>query len=159
MDLHTIKRLKLLTKFWRVPNSNKVIALKAWYLFIYWNILISVVPYKYWKNKLFKNSHTFSDGTIADVISITQLIEKVARNHFVKINCLRRCAVQKQLLTELGFQPQLVFGVKKQQGKFFAHCWLTFNDQLINDSKEETSQYVALLSHDKNQSQILKSLK
>lgn len=144
-----------------------MIALKAWYLFIYWDILISVVPYKYWKNKLFKSSHTFTDGTIADVISITQLIEKVARNHFVKINCLRRCAVQKQLLTKLGFAPQLVFGVKKQQDNlsapvsthFYAHCWLTFNGQIINDSKEETNQYVALHNHDKEQNQILKSFK
>ncbi|MCF2949906.1 lasso peptide biosynthesis B2 protein [Paraglaciecola aquimarina] len=142
-----------------MPAKNKKILFRAWYLFIYWDLLISYVPYKLWKNKLFKSKHTFSDVALTDVLIITRLIEKVARNHFVSINCLRRCTVQKHILDSLGYPTQLVFGVKKQQDNLEAHCWLTFKNQIINDSLEETSTYVPLVNKDSEHKNVLKNLK
>lgn len=146
-------------QFWLMPSSHKKIVVKAWYLFIFWNLLISYVPYRFWKNKLFKTRHTFSDASAGQVSIICNLIEKVARRHFVKINCLRRCTVQKYLLSTMGFQTQLVFGVKKHDSSLEAHCWLTYNKQIINDSIAETSKYTPLVSTDKHQQQMLKNLK
>lgn len=151
--------LKQLSKFWHLPYSHKLIIIKAWYLFIYWNALISVVPYRYWKNTLFKSSHTFSDIAHSDVVIIIQLIEKVARHHFVKINCLRRCTVQKHILGKMGYPTELVFGVKKDQDSLEAHCWLTFKNKIINDSLEETNTYVPLVNQQSEHKSLLKNLK
>ncbi|WP_158971112.1 lasso peptide biosynthesis B2 protein [Paraglaciecola sp. L3A3] len=151
--------LKFLQQFWQMPAKHKLIVFKAWYLFIFWDLLISYLPYKWWKTSLFKSQHTFSDVALAEITLITRLIEKVARKHFVRINCLRRCAVQKHILYKLGYQTELVFGVKKQQENLEAHCWLTFKGQIINDSIEETSTYVALVDQHSNQKNVLKNLK
>jgi hypothetical protein len=151
--------LRAISKVWRLPFAYKIVAIKAFALFIYWNILISWIPYRIWKTQLFKKPQIFSDGSLEDITKITQLIEKVARHHIVKINCLRRCAVQKQILAQMGYPAELVFGVKKQQNLFAAHCWLTYKSKIINDSIAETSHYVPLVSQNDEQSNILKKLK
>ena len=151
--------LKFFQQFLAMPNKHKLIVFKAWYLFVFWDFFISHLPYKWWRTSLFKNKHTSSDITSSEITTITKLIEKVSRNHFVKINCLRRCAVQKHILYKLGYQTQLVFGVKKQQDNLQAHCWLTFKGHIINDSIEETSTYVPLLDQTKDKKNVLKHLK
>ncbi len=148
---------KLRLLFINMPYRHKLIVIKAWWLFVYWHLLISRVAYKKWRKKLLKSNKTDSNSSITEVISIIKLTESVARHHIVPINCLRRCAVQKQLLAQLGHATQLVFGVKKSAGQYQAHCWLTFNDQIINDSPEETNKYTTLSNQ--NPEQILKSFK
>lgn len=151
--------LKNVQHFWQMPNKHKTIVFRAWCWFIYWDLLISFVPYRFWKNKLFNQKDTFSDVTFSEVLTITRLIEKVARHHFVKINCLRRCTVQKHILDKMGYPTQLVFGVKKDQDNLAAHCWLTFKNKIINDSLEETNHYVPLVSQQSEHKKLLKNLK
>jgi hypothetical protein len=94
--------------------------------------------------------------SIFEVNQLIQLSEKVGRHHFVKVNCLRRCLVQKSLLKRLGVPVQLVIGVKKEQQAIAAHCWLTYQNKIINDSTDTTSEYVTLQKIDKNNANIFK---
>jgi hypothetical protein len=117
----------------------------AWLLFIVWHVKITYLPYRWWRKSL------SSDADIQDqpdthirAMQLVDLIEKAGRHHFVQINCLRRCMVQKQLLHLYKLNSQLCIGVKKEQGKFAAHCWLVVNNHIINDSFEETKGYTEL---------------
>ena len=67
--------------------------------------------------------------------------------------------VQKQILEAHNINSQLTIGVKKQQDKLAAHCWLVINNHIINDSNEETSQYIELQRLEKNQENQSDSVK
>lgn len=124
--------------------EQQTIFVRAWYLFIYWHICISWVPYKKWRHRLTLQPKHVSHLSQSDIYDIVKLTEAVGRHHFVKVNCLRRCMVQKSLLNKMQVSTQLVIGVKKVNGFFSAHCWLTYNEQLINDSLEVISEYSVL---------------
>ena len=136
------------------------IVLHAWYLFIVWQVKIAYLPYRMWQSALFKHTE-FQDEIDAHLraIKICNLIEKAARHHVVKINCLRRCMVQKQILHTHKINSQLSIGVKKDQGKLAAHCWLVVNNHIINDSNTETEHYVELQRISSDQKNEIKSLK
>lgn len=101
-------------------------------------------------------SHQSTDTSLSEVRQLIKLSESVGKHHFIKVNCLRRAMVQKSLLERLGVSSHLVIGVKKDQNDFAAHCWLTYQNQIINDSKETTSEYIALEKLDTNTSSIFK---
>ena len=125
--------------------KQQMLVCLAWLLFIVWHVKISYLPYRWWSKSLSSHADIQTQPNIhLPAMQIVNLIEKAARHHFVKINCLRRCMVQKQLLHLHHINCQLSIGVKKEQGKFAAHCWLVVNNHIINDSAEETSRYVEL---------------
>jgi len=152
----------MIKSFIALPFKYKRIAFRSWCLFIYWHVLISHVPYKFWKNNIvFKqNLSNSTDVTLAETRRIVAVIESVGRHHFMQVNCLRRCMVQRILLNSLNITTNLVIGVKKQQGEFSAHCWLTHNNRIINDSEQTIAEYVVLeeINIDTNNTSILKKL-
>ena len=153
---------KSLRTFMQLGLRQQGIVLHAWCLFVIWQVKITYLPYRIWQSALYKHTE-FQDERDAHLraIKICNLIEKAARHHVVKINCLRRCMVQKQILHTHKINSQLSIGVKKDQGKIAAHCWLVVNNHIINDSNEETSQYVELqriTSNEKNEINSLNGL-
>lgn len=132
-------------KLFRLSFKQQVVVVWAWLLFIVWHVKIKYLPYRWWRESL--TSYTDIQA-LPDIhltaMEVVALIEKAGRHHFVQINCLRRCMVQKQLLHLHNINSQLSIGVKKEQGKFAAHCWLVVNNHIINDSLEETNRYVEL---------------
>jgi hypothetical protein len=95
---------------------------------------------------------------LSEVSQVIKLSESVGRHHFVKVNCLRRCMVQKSLLKRMGICSHLIIGVKKQQQVFAAHCWLTHQNHIINDSQDTTSEYIALEKIDDSNATIFTHL-
>ena len=134
-----------LHKLLRLSFKQQGVVVLAWLLFIVWHVKIKYLPYRWWRKSL----TSYADiQALPDIhlpaMEVVDLIEKAGRHHFVQINCLRRCMVQKQILHLHNINSQLSIGVKKEQGKFAAHCWLVVNNHIINDSPEETNRYVEL---------------
>jgi hypothetical protein len=141
-----------------LPMESKCIALRCWFSFVYWHMVIAYLPYRFWKQSISAKAKNITDISITEIRNLIRITESVGRHHFVKVNCLRRCMVQKSVLQRRGIDCTLVFGVKKTQNTFAAHCWLTHQNQIINDSQDTTSEYVALEKADTNNANILKNL-
>ena len=118
---------------------------EAWWVFLKWDLLISFFNYKYWPITFDKNA-TIIEGNpgLSQVLDIIRLSEKVGRHHIRKMNCLRRCLCQQQLLEKRHYICDLHIGVKVSLNGVKAHSWLTFNNMLINDSEELIKQYTEL---------------
>ena len=147
-----------LKKWLALPSKHKFVICRLWGAYIYWHCVIEYLPFRLWKHHIIDNSskspdmplHKVDESEIVEDIKekkarqLIQLSESVGRNHFVKVNCLRRCMVQKSLLNRLGINSQLTIGVKKSQKIFAAHCWLTYQNRIINDTQNNTNEYIAL---------------
>jgi len=118
---------------------------EMWLIFLKWDLLVSFFNYRYWQ-LTFDRNHIINekDTHLPQVLNIIRLSEKVGRHHLRKMNCLRRCLSQKQLLTKRHYPCELHIGVKLADGSLKAHAWLSYNTMLINDSTGVVSQYTEL---------------
>lgn len=124
---------------------------RSWFTYLKWDLLISFFNYKRWQSHL---SYSSRINTVLNKKVITsdflhkviKLNEKAGRNHLRKMNCLRRCLCQKELLNSLGIACSLHLGVKFVDGKLAAHSWLSFNGEVINDSQDVISTYEELVN-------------
>ena len=143
-----------LKKWLALPITHQLIACRLWWSFIYWHWVIEYVPFRFWKKHIIDISNQLTDMPLAEVRQLIKISESVARHHFIKVNCLRRCMVQKSLLDRMGISSHLIIGVKKNQQIFAAHCWLTYQNHIINDTQDTTSEYVALEKIDTSNASI-----
>ncbi|MFT5311940.1 MAG: hypothetical protein ACI8Z9_000416 [Paraglaciecola sp.] len=118
---------------------------EIWLVFLKWDLLVSLFHYRYWQLTFDKTTALMENkANFPQVLAIIRLSEKVGRNHLRKMNCLRRCLCQKQLLERRHYPCELHIGVQITDDKLKAHSWLSYNDVLINDSAEIVSQYTEL---------------
>lgn len=139
--------VKRLGKLLCLPLDQLWVFIEAWYLFLKWDFLVSTVPYARWRNNIASSPLPESATTAESLPAIHTIInisEKAARNHLRKMNCLRRCLCQQQLLAKRKIASTLHFGVALEQGRVKAHCWLTWQGVLINDASEVVQQYTEL---------------
>lgn len=152
-----IKRCKQLLS---LPAAERRWFWLCWWQFAKWHLIIQYCSYGKWKNVIFNSVYSESGRSLhIPLAKAIQLSEMAARNHIFTINCLRRCLVQQQLLARYGYSLNLHFGVKKQQGKLKAHCWLTYQNKLINDGDEVVSTYTELTLAEHQSQQIINALK
>lgn len=143
-------------KWSALPNKHKRIVCHLWGSFVYWHLLIAYLPFRLWKHHIIDDPDQLTDMPMSDVRQLIKLSESVGRHHFIQVNCLRRCMVQKSLLNRVGISTKLIIGVRKSRQNFAAHCWLTYQNQIINDSQDATSEYIALERVDVNTKNIFK---
>jgi hypothetical protein len=117
---------------------------EMWLVFLKWDLLVSFFHYRHWQLRFDKNILSENKSCLPQVLDIIRLSEKVGRHHLRKMNCLRRCLCQKQLLEKRHYPCELHIGVKMADGNLKAHSWLSYNEVLINDSEEIIQQYTAL---------------
>jgi hypothetical protein len=152
-----IKRCK---QFLLLPAAERRWFWLCWWQFAKWHLIIQFLPYRKWKGIIFKSTHGKSGCSLQfSLTTAIQLSEMAARNHLFRINCLRRCLVQQQLLARYGYTLNLHFGVKKQHGTLKAHCWLTYQNKLVNDGEEVVSTYAELKLAEHQSQQIIHALK
>lgn len=173
-----------LTKLFKFSFTELAVLLEAWFTFTKWDLLISFTKYERWRNKvnlagnlipaldkadsstapsivtLEEHSTTanISQTTLTNKIKpLIKLSEIAARFHIRKMNCLRRCLSQQQMLKKRGFNAQMHIGVCFEEQKLLAHAWLTLQGQVINDSETLISRYSELKVN--NEQTILNALK
>ena len=145
--------LKRITQLFSYSYKELWVFIASWFIYLKWDVLISLFNYKKWQKHLIKQQLTIEsiDKIQPEFVSILTLIkinETAGRNHIRKMNCLRRCLCQKEMLNNRSIHSKLHIGVKFVNGKLAAHSWLTHNNQLINDSKEVISTYTELTKLD-----------
>lgn len=152
-----------LTKIFTFSVSEWLIILEAWFVFLKWDLFISFTQYEQWRNKIYKapklQKVRIEEGANLPekVKTIIALSEAVARNHIRKMNCLRRCLTQKQMLAKRGFETSMHIGVNIENDGLKAHAWLSFQGKVINDNDSVNTRYSELKST--NEHTILSSLK
>ena len=139
-----------------LSGKHKLIICRLWCSFIVWHWVIAYVPFRFWKHHITDISNQLTDVPPPEVRQLIKLSESVGRHHFIKTNCLRRSMVQKSLLDRMGIRCKLIIGVKKSHHSLAAHCWLTYQNQIINDSQDNTNEYIALEKIDINTKNIFK---
>lgn len=150
-----------LTKLFKFSVKELCILLEAWFIFVKWDLLISLTKYETWQHKislsppLNNTKVNINEGALAK--KIIKLSEIAARFQMRKTNCLRRCLSQQQLLKKRGFSAKMHIGVRFEDKKLLAHAWLTLQGKVINDNAEVTTRYSELKVN--NEQAILKSLK
>lgn len=153
-----------LTKLFKFSVKELWVLLEAWFTFVKWDLLISFTKYETWRNEIILSPNldnatsSINDATLANQIKqIIQLSETAARFQIRKMNCLRRCLSQQQLLKKRGLSAQMHIGVRFEEEQLLAHAWLTLQGKVINDSEDVTDRYSELKAV--NEHAILNSLK
>jgi hypothetical protein len=155
-----LKPKRLFGALRKLSFSQLLLVVHIWWLFLKWDLLVSFFDYKFWrltfsqkplKQKTLKkapieqtkpdNKH---DQSLPYILGIIRLSERVGRHHVRKMNCLRRCLCQQQLLAQQHYDCQLHIGVKITDNNLQAHSWLSYQGTLINDSEELIKQYTEL---------------
>ena len=152
-----------LKKWLALPSKHKFMVCRLWWAYIYWHGVITYLPFRFWKQHIIDSSNQLTEGIVLEGVraeeemrQLIKLSESVGRNHIVKVNCLRRSMVQKSLLNRMGINCHLAIGVKKSQKVFAAHCWLTYKNKIINDTQNNTSEYITLQKIDSSNASIFK---
>lgn len=118
---------------------------EAWLLFIVWDRRLRTKAYNTWRESISNlGSNNKSSVSLNRVLAIVKAAEIAGRNHIVKVNCLRRCLTQKQMLMKRNIPVSIHFGVRLSAGKVDAHCWLIWNGVIINDAPEVVESYSEL---------------
>ena len=146
----------MLRTFLALSAIEKMTFIEAWWLFLKSDYRIRHADYATWQNRIF-GVELPANNTLSLPSNLVPLIEKAARNHLRKMNCLRRCMVTMEMLQRRGIKADLHFGVRINAGKTEAHCWLSWQGQLINDGPEVVSTYTELEPRPWNELQLLKS--
>ncbi|PKH85186.1 lasso peptide biosynthesis B2 protein [Colwellia sp. Bg11-28] len=140
-----------LTKLFKFSIKELWVLLEAWFVFVKWDLLISFTQYETWRNKIILSPNldnatsSIDDATLAKQIKlIIKLSEIAARFQIRKMNCLRRCLSQQQMLKKRGFSAQMHIGVRFEEEQLLAHSWLTLQGKVINDSEDVTDRYSEL---------------
>jgi hypothetical protein len=140
-----LKHKNVFEKVSNLSVTQLILLSEMWLVFLKWDLLVSFCNYRYWQLSFDKNNIiSESKSSLPEVLNIIRLSEKVGRHHLRKMNCLRRCLSQKQLLEKRHYPCELHIGIKITDGKLNAHAWLSYNEVLINDSEEMIQQYSAL---------------
>ncbi|WP_057832346.1 lasso peptide biosynthesis B2 protein [Colwellia sp. TT2012] len=153
-----------LAKLGKFTLKELGLLLEAWFTFVKWDLLISFTEYDNWRNQISLSANSndanvnLSDATqVKQIKLIIKLSEISARFQLRKMNCLRRCISQQQILKKRGFSAQMHIGVRFEKEKLLAHVWLTVQGKIINDSEAVTSRYSELKVN--NEQVILNTLK
>ena len=140
-----MKLKKLFNSASQLSFTHLLLLGEAWLVFLKWDLLVSYFHYRHWQLSFDKPQPVIDDEDhLRQILDIIKLTEKVARNHIRKMNCLRRCLCQRQLLAKRNYPCELHIGVKITDGKVEAHSWLSYNSIVINDSQQVIAQYTEL---------------
>ena len=158
-----------LLKIFKFSAKELLLLVEAWVVFLKWDLLISFTQYEKWRNKIHCLSNlrkpSLNDAeksantaiTPEQITLIIRLSEISGRFHFRKMNCLRRCVSQQEILVKRSIDTRMHIGIRIEEEKVKAHAWLTLNGRVINDSEEVISLYSELKSA--NEHNALSTLK
>lgn len=141
--------MKKVFKLLSLSCNEWLIFIVSWFTYLKWDLLISLFHYKNWKQQLGELPQVDESVDFSIIRKLIVINEMAGRNHLRKMNCLRRCLCQKEMLKKRNIQSILHIGVKLTKGKLEAHSWLTCNQVIINDAKEEIAKYKELVKSDK----------
>lgn len=128
-------------KFWEIPKIEKILFLKACFLFFIGSLIIKIVPLKYYlflmqcNKDLSKADKT--NNYLKRVISITT--QRVSRILPFKISCLERVFILALLSKNLDIGYQIRFYLmKNNENNLTAHSEIFFYKNLYEKSNTQS---------------------
>jgi hypothetical protein len=76
-----------------------------------------------------------------------RMLRTAVRYSLVCSNCLSQSLVLGYLLNQQGVSTTLRIGIQRIQGKFFAHAWIEWQDQIVNDTPD-VRKHFNVFDHD-----------
>lgn len=155
-----------LVKVFKFSITEFFVLIEAWFVFLKWDLLISFTQYENWRSEIGDMSDSAKTANVITEMDVTpleqvkliiKLSEIAGRFHIRKMNCLRRCLAQKNMLAKRGFTAYMHIGVSIKNNELKAHAWLTLHGKVINDSEDVLSRYSELKVADEHA--ILNTLK
>jgi hypothetical protein len=71
-------------------------------------------------------------------------LDAAANRHFVRAHCLHKSIALHFWLRREGLPSELRIGVRKDNGDFRAHAWVTLGDHVINDDPRAVRDFKPL---------------
>lgn len=134
----------------RLSPRQWLLLMSAWWSLWKWDRLLRTRNYSEWRDataNLFAPQQPVDPVLTQnwhDVADLVRISEIAARNHLIVVNCLRRCLSQQELLARRGFFSRLHVGVRRTHQSIEAHCWLSWQGKIINDSLDNVALYQEL---------------
>jgi hypothetical protein len=126
--------------WWGLPGSERWTLL----LILVWLPLISsslravgYVRTRRWIEKLssVKSPRAATDNDLQSSERLAQLAAIAGRRGAVTATCLRQSLLVYGWLRHRGFAPELMLGVRKQEGAFDAHAWVELEGRALGQSE------------------------
>jgi len=75
---------------------------------------------------------------------IVTLLKIAVSHHIVKLTCLHRVLVLKNMMEKYSIAASIVIGVQKKENALAAHAWLQVGNDIVADKKSYTDQFKPL---------------
>lgn len=132
----------------KIADYRPTLLIAALYKLTFWRIVVHHVTFERWKSEL-NSRHSLKiigkekkHNDIQTSLEINKHINCVRRHTPLEFNCMHRCFALKSMLNKQEIFPSMCIGVKiDSKGLLQAHAWLTLHGELINDTRENISQY------------------
>lgn len=139
--------MKLLTRFLKLPLSEKILYAEAFLAVISTGFILRLVPFRFIRKSLAKR---LSSDVVEGPVNWTE-IHKIVRsvNFFSRFHpfasCLSKSIAALLLIKHNGGNAVLKIGVAKDEDKnFMAHAWLETNGRIVIGKLPPMSRYTVL---------------
>lgn len=138
------RNLNRIPKFLNLDWKKKKLFIKLWFLLAISRIILTFVPFKYWKSKLAKETGIIDKSDKYEIQEIVDFSEKASR-FIPKATCLVRALAIHHMLHKNGYPSEIKIGVKKSENdQFDAHAWVCYNGIIIIGNLEDLPKYQEL---------------
>jgi hypothetical protein len=140
----TIRKIpKILALSWRDRGDLA----RAWSLLLVTDLGLRALPFHRLQKALSVNGKEGGGPVSAETIErLSQLVGIAARNHLCEMSCLRRSLVLQRMLSSLGIETNLQFGVNREDSNTInAHAWLEYEGQVIGESQRPSGRFASLV--------------
>jgi hypothetical protein len=81
---------------------------------------------------------------------ILSLADRLCRGRLARGTCLERSLLAYRFLSEAGASPKLVIAVRRQDGSFAWHAWVTRDGRPIFETPDSLNAYLPVVVFDSN---------
>ena len=130
-----------------VSNTNGCLVLKAYFMLLCIDIKLKLQGFaRVWNWLTARNSpHAIIEfqNERELIASVCHTVQGAARFYIRRIDCLEKSMAVYRLLRIRGIVVQLCIGVQKYP--FYAHAWVEYQGEVVNDSQEVKCRYNLLM--------------
>ena len=126
--------------WWGLPGSERwtLLLMLAWLPLMSLSLrLVGYVRTRRWVERCspVNSPRTATAIDLQSAERLAQLADVAGRRGAITVTCLRQSLLVYGWLRRRGFAPELVLGVRKQEGAFDAHAWVELEGRALGQSE------------------------
>ncbi|MFA0832413.1 MAG: lasso peptide biosynthesis B2 protein [Methanobacterium formicicum] len=129
--------MPIITKFIRLPNLDKRVAIESLFWLSMVRIMIWVFPFYSVQKKVQKIVSRYNDNGKNVPMYRIRLMLLVAARYVPKSTCLVQALAGHILFSKYGYPTSIKIGVLTENGEFEAHAWLESDDKVVLGESEK----------------------